>query len=99
MQILSDSQFQFTYNHNQFDTCLWLYSYPIILQHIKTQIGILPARPSGLRQWLASVQSGRLLVRIPLDTFFFFIFSAPEPKAQVHYCDHALSVVRPSVRR
>ena len=26
-------------------------------------------------------------------------FSAPEPKAQVHYCDHALSVVRrPSVR-
>ena len=28
------------------------------------------------------------------------IISAPEPKAQVHYCDHALSVVRrPSVRR
>ena len=28
------------------------------------------------------------------------LFSAPEPKAQVHYCDHALSVVRrPSVRR
>ena len=27
------------------------------------------------------------------------IFSAPEPKAQVHYCDHTLSVVRPSVRR
>ena len=25
------------------------------------------------------------------------IFSAPEPKAQVHYCDHVLSVVRPSV--
>ena len=24
------------------------------------------------------------------------LFSAPEPKAQVHYCDHALSVVRPS---
>ena len=32
--------------------------------------------------------------------FIKFIFSAPEPKAQVHYCDHALSVVRrPSVRR
>ena len=30
---------------------------------------------------------------------FASIFSAPEPKAQVHYCDHALSVVRrPSVR-
>ena len=29
----------------------------------------------------------------------FCSFSAPEPKAQVHYCDHALSVVRPSVRR
>ena len=27
------------------------------------------------------------------------IFSAPEPKAQVHYCDQALSVVRPSVVR
>ena len=27
------------------------------------------------------------------------VFSAPEPKAQVHYCDHALSVVRPSVVR
>ena len=25
----------------------------------------------------------------------FSLFSAPEPKAQVHYCDHALSVVRP----
>ena len=25
------------------------------------------------------------------------VFGAPEPKAQVHYCDHALSVVRPSV--
>ena len=24
------------------------------------------------------------------------VFSAPEPKAQVHYCDRALSVVRPS---
>ena len=29
----------------------------------------------------------------------FMLFSAPEPKAQVHYCDHTLSVVRPSVRR
>ena len=27
----------------------------------------------------------------------WLIFSAPEPKAQVHYCDHALSVVRLSV--
>ena len=25
------------------------------------------------------------------------IFSAPEPKVQMHYCDHALSVVRPSL--
>ena len=31
--------------------------------------------------------------------YLYYIFSAPEPKAQVHYCDHALSVVRrPSVR-
>ena len=28
---------------------------------------------------------------------FFPLFSAPEPKAHVHYCDHALSVVRPSL--
>ena len=28
-----------------------------------------------------------------------FVFSAPEPKAQVHYCDHVLSVRRPSVVR
>ena len=26
-------------------------------------------------------------------------FSAPEPNAQVYYCDHTLSVVRPSVVR
>ena len=25
------------------------------------------------------------------------VFSAPEPKAQVHYCDHVLSVVLPSL--
>ena len=29
--------------------------------------------------------------------FNLVIFSAPEPKAQVHYCDHTLSVVRPSL--
>ena len=28
---------------------------------------------------------------------FYFVFSAPEPKAQVHYCDHVLSVVCLSV--
>ena len=29
-----------------------------------------------------------------------FVFRAPEPKVQVHYCDHAMSIVRrPSVRR
>ena len=32
------------------------------------------------------------------NTYSMLVFSAPEPKAQVHYCDHALSVVRPSVR-
>ena len=30
---------------------------------------------------------------------FVEFFSAPEPKAQVHFCDHVLSVVRPSVVR
>ena len=35
------------------------------------------------------------------SVFYLYIYdllvSAPEPKAQVHYCDHTLSVVRPSV--
>ena len=40
----------------------------------------------------------KLQVLSQKSSLFFFI-SAPEPKAQVHYCDHALSVVRrPSVR-
>ena len=33
----------------------------------------------------------------PFKIYLLHVFSAPEPKAQVHYCDHALSVVRPSV--
>ena len=38
-----------------------------------------------------------LLVEVNFREMTGFI-SAPEPKAQVHYCDHALSVVRrPSV--
>ena len=31
------------------------------------------------------------------STKFVGFFSAPEPKAQVHYCYHALSVIRPSL--
>ena len=43
-----------------------------------------------------------LLVENYLSTLFLpsnlvLVFSAPEPKAQVHYCDHALSGVRPSL--
>ena len=41
-----------------------------------------------------------ILIWLPLGELRFLlttlVFSAPEPKAQVHYCDHALSVVRPS---
>ena len=44
---------------------------------------------------------GNFLVVHRSYTFFTcaeqLLFSAPEPKAQVHYCDHALSVVRPSL--
>ena len=36
-------------------------------------------------------------VYIKINILDPLIFSAPEPKAQVHYCDHALSVVRPSI--
>ena len=35
-------------------------------------------------------------IGILLSSSCFYV-SAPEPKAQVHYCDHALSVVRPSL--
>ena len=38
-----------------------------------------------------------MLIRFLDNRTWLIIFSAPEPKAQVHYCDHALSVVRPSV--
>ena len=34
------------------------------------------------------------MANIPLEVGY--CFSAPEPKAHVHYCDHALSV-RPSI--
>ena len=37
------------------------------------------------------------LRQIPIFRLFVGCFSAPEPKAQVNYCDHALSVVRLSV--
>ena len=40
-----------------------------------------------------------LLTSIYTNPCIILVFSAPEPSAQVHYCDHALSVVRPSVRR
>ena len=39
-----------------------------------------------------NTQSAKMSQNAPFASFF----SAPEPKAQVHYCDHALSVVRPS---
>ena len=42
----------------------------------------------------------KMLYVLPdMYTVHVCVFSAPEPKAQVHYCDHALSVVRPSVVR
>ena len=41
------------------------------------------------------------MCHLSVSVFHHFVkrilLSAPEPKAQVHYCDHALSVVRPSV--
>ena len=56
--------------------------------------------PSPLFQ-LELIHIGSLLIFV--DGFWIYyesittVFSAPEPKAQVHYCDHALSVVRPSL--
>ena len=38
----------------------------------------------------------KIVISVIFVTFTVF-FSAPELKAQVHYCDHPLSVVRPSV--
>ena len=36
-------------------------------------------------------------IKFEYRQFLSMFFSASEPKAQVHYCDHALSVVRPSL--
>ena len=66
---------------------------------------LLKIVPNTNIEWIASLLVGTELtwhmmkVRTLYDMRkFCFIFSAPEPKAQVHYCDQALSVVRPSVR-
>ena len=45
------------------------------------------------KHWASCFLSSALLE----DLATFHVFSAPEPKAQVHYCDHALSVVLPSL--
>ena len=34
-----------------------------------------------------------------LEIHIFLVFSSPEPKAQVHYCDHGLCIIHPSVVR
>ena len=44
-------------------------------------------------------QNSIKLDRMSSITFVCVFFCAPEPKSQVHYCDHALLVVRPSIRR
>ena len=66
-------------------------------------------RPYGLRLSVTVVHTFLLYTPIVLKFCLYqpetkfeclqfpFIFSASEPKAQVHYYDHALSVVRPSV--
>ena len=56
----------------------------------------LPAeRPLIFKVQVGVLTKGETITRVNSKRFFFF--SAPEPKAQVHYCDHALSSVRPSV--
>ena len=47
----------------------------------------------SLSRWVREIWFGRQNGPI------FFVFSVSEPKVQVHYCYHALSVFRPSVRR
>ena len=56
---------------------------------------ILPCIP----HWTAykACSSTLSILRYMMDEHAGLFFSAPEPKAQVHYCDHALSVVRLSV--
>ena len=46
--------------------------------------------------WLASCRF-EFISDCTFSPHFCEVFSAPEPKAQVHYCDHVLSVVRPSI--
>ena len=45
--------------------------------------------------WKTSLVTRSMWIKFDAQRLLFF--SAPEPKAQVHYCDHALSAVRPSV--
>ena len=48
--------------------------------------------------WVYSnIQLSYFKSRSRTDNIPWVVFSAPETKAQVHYCDHALSVVRPSL--
>ena len=39
-----------------------------------------------------------MLFAVRVENLYSSVFSAPESKAQVHYCDHALSDVGLSVR-
>ena len=71
-------------------------------QHYNTNIII---HTQNISMYLSHGMCGTLCIVRELNRFIVHVhvyykkvsvFSAPEPKAQVHYCDHALSVVRPS---
>ena len=67
MQILSDSLFQYTSNHNQFDTLYCRVS--IFWNRFESNKYI---RPDGKAVYGARLESQGLLVRFPEETFFSF---------------------------
>ena len=44
------------------------------------------------------IQKNKVAIQTTQDQEYKGVFSVSKTKAQVHYCDHALSVIRPSVR-
>ena len=102
------------YTNNTAKTCITLRPLPLVLptsgpipcvlgcgltsHFVDSKIPILAKLQYCLSWFVMILHHVDRLQVIQLAEVIQIIFSAPEPKAQVHYCDHALSVVRrPSV--
>ena len=65
-------------------------------RHKQTLVGVIrPLAGGKCRRFRRATEQYRFHWYLCFHCIFcVWVFSAPEPKAQVHYCDHALSVVR-----